>query len=81
MTTSVEVMETTAGATRAAMSANDGTVTLVTGPLVVRIVAVCALDFCIRPTSALMMMPNATDATMIAMVDRMRLVREFIACS
>ena len=41
--------------------------------------AVCAFDFCIRPRSALTMTPNATEATMIAIVDRMRFVDEFIS--
>src|SRR5581483_11879866 len=81
LTTSVEVMETTAGATREAMSANDGIATEVTGALadVVWIVeADCAFDFRIRPRSALMTTPKTTDAMTIAIVDRMRLVREFI---
>src|SRR5260370_35059206 len=81
LTTSVEVIETTAGATRVAMSANDGIVTDVTGaPEVVWIVVEdCAFDFRIRPRAALTTMPNATDAIMLARVDKMRLVIEFMA--
>src|SRR5438105_10518571 len=73
-------METTAGATREAMSAKDGMVTDVTAaPDEVWIAgADCAFDFRIRPRSALMTMPNATDAMMIAMVDKIRLVRGFM---
>ena len=80
-TTSVDVMETTAGATRAAMSANEGIVTVVTGPALVVIGPVCAFDLRITPRSALMMMPNATDAITIAISERMRLLREFIEVS
>src|SRR5437016_1148590 len=71
-------METTAGMTRAATSANDGMVTEVTGPLVVWMGDVCALDFFISPRSALTTMPKATEAMMMATVDRMRLVDWFI---
>src|SRR5207253_11066702 len=74
LTTSVEVMETTAGMTRAATSANEGMVTEVTGPEEVWIGDDCAFDFFIMPRSALRTIPNATDAMMIAIVDRMRLV-------
>jgi hypothetical protein len=83
-TTSVEVIETTAGATRDAMSANEGTLTAVTvaDPELVWIGADCAFDLRIRPRSALITMPNAAEAMMIATVDKMRFVREFmIACS
>ena len=74
-TISVVVIETTAGLTRAATSANEGMVIDVTGPCAVVIgVEVCALDFCIRPRSALMRTPNPTDAMMIATIDRMRLL-------
>src|SRR5438876_4348086 len=78
--TSVEVMETTAGATLDAMSANDGIVTEVTVAFddVVWIGADCAFDFRISPRSALTTMPNTTDAMTIATVDKMRFVREFI---
>src|SRR6266480_3098648 len=78
--TSVEVMETTAGATRDAMSANDGIATDVTAVLddVVWMGADCAFDLRIRPRSALMTTPKTTDAMAIATVDRIRLVREFI---
>src|ERR1051325_10639472 len=80
--TSVVVIDTTAGMTRAATSANDGMVTEVTvAPDDVRISGVCAFDFRIRPRSALMITPNATDAMMIAIVDRMRLVDEFMTSS
>ena len=78
-TTSVVVMETTAGATRAATSANDGIVTEVTGPEGVwRGVAVWAWDCRINPRSAVRTTPKATDAMMIASVDRMRFVDEFM---
>jgi hypothetical protein len=74
-TTSVVVIETTAGMTRAATSANDGIVTAVTAPCAVWIGAVCcAFDLRIMPRSALMITPKATEAMMIASVDRMRLV-------
>src|ERR1051325_8557642 len=53
----------------------------VVGPDGVRISGVCAFDFRIRPRSALMITPNATDAMMIAIVDRMRLVDEFMTSS
>ena len=76
--TSVEVMETTAGMTRAATSANEGMVTEVTGPAVVWIGDDCAFEFFIMPRSALRTMPNATEAMMIAIVDKMRLVDGFI---
>src|SRR2546423_13558394 len=73
-------METTAGATRDAMSANDGIATEVTVALddVVWMGVDCAFDLRIRPRSALMTTPNTTEAMTIATVDRMRLVREFI---
>src|SRR5256885_10733214 len=78
-TTSVVVMETTAGATRAATSANDGIVTEVTGPDDVWTgTAVCALDCRINPRSAVRTTPKATEAMMIASVDRMRLVEAFM---
>ena len=79
-TTSVDVTDTTAGATRDAMSANDGIVTDVTAaPDDVWIGTTdCAFDFRIRPRSALTTMPNATDAMTIARVDKMRFVVEFI---
>src|SRR5438874_12237920 len=77
-TISVVVMETTAGMTRAATSANEGMVTAVTGPEVVWIGDDCALEFFIRPRSALTTTPNATEAMMIAIVDKRRLVDEFI---
>src|ERR1051325_1468500 len=78
-TTSVVVMETTAGATRAATSANDGIVTEVTGPAAVCTgVVVWALDCRINPRSAVRITPKATEAMMIAIVDRMRLVDEFM---
>src|SRR5437899_7364313 len=80
LTTSVEVMDTTAGATRAAMSAKDGMVTDVTVALgdVVWMDVACAFDFRISPRSALTTIPNATDAMTIAIVDKKCLVREFI---
>src|SRR5438477_414414 len=77
-TTSVEVMETTAGATREAMSANDGIVTEVTAPDEVWMGLDCALDLRITPRSALMITPKATDAMMIAIIERIRLLREFM---
>ena len=77
-TTSVEVMETTAGATRAAMSANDGTVTVVTGPVEVWMGLDCAFDLRITPRSALMITPKATEAMTIAIMERTRLLREFM---
>jgi hypothetical protein len=79
--TSVDVIETTAGMTRAATSAKDGIVTDATGvPLdVVWMVDDCASEGRIRPRSALMTTPNATEAMMIAIVDRMRLVDGFIS--
>src|SRR3954447_3503627 len=79
--TSVDVIDTTAGMTRAATSANDGMVTAATGvaPELVWMAAEdCAFEVRIRPRSALMTTPNATEAMMIAIVDRMRLVDEFI---
>src|SRR5216684_15015 len=78
--TSVDVIDTTAGITRAATSANDGMVTETAGtpPEVVWIAADCAFEVRIRPRSALMTTPNATEAMMIAIVDRMRLVDGFI---
>src|SRR5258708_1471815 len=79
--TSVEVIETTAGMTRAATSAKDGMVTETAGtPLeVVWIAADWAFEVGIRPRSALTTTPNATEAKMIAIVDRMRLVDGFIS--
>src|SRR5581483_4151891 len=75
LTISVERMETTAGITRAATSANDGIVTLVTGPDDVWICgAGCACELRIRPRSALMITPNATEAMTMAMVDKIRFV-------
>ena len=71
-------METTAGATRAAMSANDGTVTVVTGPDEVWMGLDCACDLRITPRSALMITPKATEAMTIAIMERMRLLREFM---
>src|SRR5436853_3542740 len=76
--TSVEVIETTAGITRDATSANDGMVTAATGPDVVWIGDDCAFELFIIPRSALSTTPKATEAMMIAIVDRMRLVDEFI---
>src|SRR5436305_15028730 len=69
--TSVDVIETTAGITRAATSAKDGMVTVATGaPLdVVWIADDCACEGPIRPRSALLMTPNATDAMISALVD------------
>src|ERR1700682_5625476 len=48
-TTSVVVMETTAGATREARSANEGTATEAIGPDEVWVGLDCALHFRIRP--------------------------------
>src|SRR3954447_4870678 len=78
--TSVDVIETTAGMTRAATSAKDGMVTEATGAPdeVVWIADDCACEGRIRPRSALMTTPNATEAMMIAIVDRMRLVVGFM---
>src|SRR5256885_4438972 len=76
--TSVEVMDTTAGMTRAATSANEGMVTAATGPDEVWMGDDCAFEFFIMPRSALSTMPKATDAMMMAIVDKMRLVDEFI---
>src|SRR5436305_7693453 len=78
--TSVDVIDTTAGMTRAATSAKDGMVTDATGvpPDVVWMADDCACEGRIRPRSALMTTPNATEAMMIAIVDRMRLVVEFM---
>src|SRR5205823_3719532 len=74
-TISVVVMETTAGMTRAATSANEGMVTAVVAPVVVWMVdVVCAFDLRMRPRSALMMIPNATDAMMMAIIDKTRFV-------
>ena len=64
--------------TRAATSAKEGMVTEVTGPEEVWIGDDCAFDFFISPRSALRTTPNATDAMTIAMVDKIRLVDEFI---
>src|ERR1700693_854154 len=79
-TTSVEEMETTAGATREAMSANDGIVTEVTAPDEVWMGGEldCAFDLRITPRSALMITPKATDAMMIAIIERILLLREFM---
>src|SRR5438045_3361422 len=72
-------METTAGMTREATSANEGIVTAVTGPDDVWIgVTDWACDFCIIPRSALISTPNATEATMIAAVDKVRLFEWFM---
>src|SRR5471032_2096933 len=70
---SVVVMETTAGATRAATSANEGVATEVTVPWVVWIGPDCAFDFLMKPRSAVMRTPKATDAMMIAIVEKIRL--------
>src|ERR1700740_190830 len=68
-----------AGATRAATSANDGIVTEVTGPAAVCTgVVVWALDCRINPRSAVRITPKATEAMMIAIVDKMRLVDGFM---
>src|SRR5438874_13787306 len=81
-TTSTVEIETTAGATRAARSANEGTVTEVTGPAGVAIVPTAgagwACDWRMKPRSALIAMPNAIEAIAIAIVERMRLVDEFM---
>jgi hypothetical protein len=77
-TISVERMETTAGMTRAATSANEGMVTDGTAPGVEGVETDCAFEVRISPRSALMRIPNATDAMTIAIVERMRLVDAFI---
>src|SRR5207302_367758 len=77
LTISVVVIETTAGMTRDATSANDGMVTDVAGSTadVVWIGAtVCAIVFGMRPRSALIRTPKVTDAITIAMVDNMRFI-------
>ncbi len=72
-TISVEVIETTAGLTRAATSANDGIVIVVMGPCAELDVAICcACDGRIIPKSALISTPKATEAMTIAMVDNKR---------
>ena len=69
-----QVMEPTAGITRAATSANEGELTEVTGPELVWMGADCALDLRIIPRSELRTTPKATEAMMIARVDKKRLV-------
>jgi hypothetical protein len=73
---SVDRIETTAGMTRAATSAKDGIVTVGTGALerVAGTADDCAFDAFMKPRSALSTTPKATEAMMIAIVDRIRLV-------
>src|SRR6266852_1337926 len=78
--TSVDRIETTAGMTRAATSAKDGIMTVGTGALesVAGTADDCAFDAFMKPRSALSTTPKATEAMMIAIVDRIRLVVGFM---
>src|SRR5438876_353661 len=76
--TSVDVIDRTASMTREATSENEGMVTATTGPDDVWIGDDWAVDFFIMPRSAPRTMPNDFEAIMIAIVDKMRLVDEFI---